>query len=121
MQLRTWLATGALAALAFAADSSYATGALPAEALAALQRARVPVEALSVVVQEAGGARTLLAHEPRQPRNPASLIKLLTTYAALDQLGPAWSWGTPVIVQGRSPTACSRAMCTCAAAATPSS
>jgi D-alanyl-D-alanine carboxypeptidase/D-alanyl-D-alanine-endopeptidase (penicillin-binding protein 4) len=74
--------------------------ALPPEALAALQRARVPAEALSVVVQEAGGPRTLLAHEPRQLRNPASLIKLLTTYAALDQLGPAWTWSTPVLLHG---------------------
>ena len=100
LPLRTWIGSLVWAAAAAAAGPSHATGALPAEAVAALQRARVPAEALSVVVQEAGGPRTLLAHEPRQPRNPASLIKLLTTYAALDQLGPAWSWGTPVTVQG---------------------
>ena len=81
-----------LAALAALVTSpALAASALPAEALAALQRARVPAEALSVIVQEAGGPRTLLAHEHRQLRNPASLIKLLTTYAALDQLGPAWT------------------------------
>ena len=102
MQRRIGLGAVIFAAwsMAVAAGPAHAAGALPAEALAALQRARVPAEALSVVVQEAGGPRTLLAHEPRQPRNPASVIKLLTTYAALDQLGPAWSWGTPVIVQG---------------------
>ena len=32
--------------------------------------------------------------------NPASLAKLLTTMAALDQLGPAWTWATPVWLQG---------------------
>jgi D-alanyl-D-alanine carboxypeptidase/D-alanyl-D-alanine-endopeptidase (penicillin-binding protein 4) len=32
--------------------------------------------------------------------NPASLAKLLTTLAALDQLGPAWTWATPVWLQG---------------------
>ena len=53
-----------------------------------------------MIVQEAGGPRTLLAHEHRQLRNPASLIKLLTTYAALDQLGPAWTWSTPVALHG---------------------
>jgi D-alanyl-D-alanine carboxypeptidase/D-alanyl-D-alanine-endopeptidase (penicillin-binding protein 4) len=32
--------------------------------------------------------------------NPASLTKLLTTYAALDRLGPAWTWATPVWLDG---------------------
>ena len=32
--------------------------------------------------------------------NPASLMKLLTTYAGLDLLGPAWTWATPVWLQG---------------------
>ncbi|MEN9416819.1 MAG: hypothetical protein RI988_439 [Pseudomonadota bacterium] len=77
-----------------------APAALPAQAVAALQRAKVPADAMSVVVQEAGGPRTLLAHQHRELRNPASLIKLLTTYAALDQLGPAWSWATPVYLHG---------------------
>jgi D-alanyl-D-alanine carboxypeptidase/D-alanyl-D-alanine-endopeptidase (penicillin-binding protein 4) len=93
---RAW----ALACAALLAAPALAATALPPEALAALQRARVPAEALSVIVQEAGGPRTLLAHEHRQLRNPASLIKLLTTYAALDQLGPAWTWSTPVALQG---------------------
>jgi D-alanyl-D-alanine carboxypeptidase/D-alanyl-D-alanine-endopeptidase (penicillin-binding protein 4) len=73
---------------------------LPPETLAALQRARVPPEAVAVVVQEAGSARSVLSHQARVPMNPASLIKLLTTYAALDQLGPAWTWSTPVLLTG---------------------
>lgn len=73
---------------------------LPADVQAALQRARVPADALAVVVQEAGSGRTLLSHQARLPMNPASVVKLLTTYAALDILGPAWSWSTPVYVQG---------------------
>ena len=96
----TLLALALLLAAVLVGGPARASGALPAEALAALQRARVPAEALSVVVQEAGTPRTLLAHEPRQLRNPASLIKLLTTYAALDQLGPAWTWSTPVLLHG---------------------
>jgi D-alanyl-D-alanine carboxypeptidase/D-alanyl-D-alanine-endopeptidase (penicillin-binding protein 4) len=98
VHLATLATLAALAALV--TSPALAASALPAEALAALQRARVPAEALSVLVQEAGGPRTLLAHEHRQLRNPASLIKLLTTYSALDQLGPAWTWSTPVLLQG---------------------
>jgi D-alanyl-D-alanine carboxypeptidase/D-alanyl-D-alanine-endopeptidase (penicillin-binding protein 4) len=32
--------------------------------------------------------------------NPASVMKLVTTYAALDTLGPTYSWTTPVYVEG---------------------
>ena len=74
--------------------------AMPPEVEAALQRARVPQDALAVVLQEAGSGRTLLAHQAQAPMNPASLAKLLTTLAALDQLGPAWTWSTPVWLLG---------------------
>jgi D-alanyl-D-alanine carboxypeptidase/D-alanyl-D-alanine-endopeptidase (penicillin-binding protein 4) len=84
-----------------AAGTAPASDALPAEVVAALQRARIPIEALSVLVQEAGGTRTLLQHQPQLPLNPASVIKLLTTAAALDQLGPAWTWSTPVWLHGK--------------------
>jgi serine-type D-Ala-D-Ala carboxypeptidase/endopeptidase (penicillin-binding protein 4) len=84
-----WLACGAAAATA-----------LPPEVDAALQRARVPADALSVVLQEAGSGRSLLMQNAHVPQNPASLAKLLTTIAALDQLGPAWAWSTPVWLQG---------------------
>ncbi len=73
---------------------------MPPEVRAALQRAQVPDEALSVVVQDAGSGRRLLEFQPQRPVNPASLMKLLTTLAALERLGPAWSWSTPVWLQG---------------------
>jgi serine-type D-Ala-D-Ala carboxypeptidase/endopeptidase (penicillin-binding protein 4) len=77
-----------------------AARAMPPEVDTALRRARVPHEALSVVLQEAGSGRSLLAHNAQDHVNPASLAKLLTTMAALDQLGPAWTWATPVWLQG---------------------
>jgi D-alanyl-D-alanine carboxypeptidase/D-alanyl-D-alanine-endopeptidase (penicillin-binding protein 4) len=77
-----------------------AAQAMPPEVDAALQRARVPHDAVAVLLQEAGTGRTLLSHNAQTPVNPASLAKLLTTLAALDQLGPAWTWSTPVWLQG---------------------
>jgi len=74
--------------------------AMPPEVDAALQRARVPHDAVAVLLQEAGTGRTLLSHNAQAAVNPASLAKLLTTLAALDQLGPAWTWSTPVWLQG---------------------
>jgi D-alanyl-D-alanine carboxypeptidase/D-alanyl-D-alanine-endopeptidase (penicillin-binding protein 4) len=86
-----WL--GGLAGVAQASD-------LPVEVDAALLKARVPREALVAVVQEVGASQTALSWQPQQPVNPASVMKLFTTYAALDLLGPAWSWTTPVWLQG---------------------
>jgi serine-type D-Ala-D-Ala carboxypeptidase/endopeptidase (penicillin-binding protein 4) len=87
------------AALCLAAAAQGETHCRPRSS-AALQRARVPASALSVLLQEAGSGRTLLAVQAREPVNPASLAKLLTTYAALDLLGPAWTWATPVWLTG---------------------
>jgi len=77
-----------------------AARAMPPEVEAALQRARVPQDALAIVLQEAGSGRTVLSHQAQASMNPASLAKLLTTLAALDQLGPAWTWSTPVWLLG---------------------
>jgi len=73
---------------------------LPPEVDAALARAQVPRDSLVALVQEVGQPANRLAWQPHQPVNPASLQKLLTTSAALDLLGPAWSWTTSVWIQG---------------------
>jgi len=75
---------------------------LPASVQAALQQAGLPPQAISVVVQPAGKqAPTWIDHQADQPVNPASLMKLITTTAALDLLGPNYSWRTPVWLDGR--------------------
>ncbi|MES3013599.1 MAG: D-alanyl-D-alanine carboxypeptidase/D-alanyl-D-alanine-endopeptidase [Pseudomonadota bacterium] len=80
---------------------SFATSdALPAPVSAALERAKVPRESVVAMVQDVGSAHPRLVWQADQPVNPASLMKLLTTYAALELLGPAWTWATPVWLQG---------------------
>ena len=77
---------------------------LPAPFSDALARAGIAPEASVAIVQEIGlsGAdiRPRLIWQPDRPVNPASLMKLLTTYAGLELLGPAWTWRTPVWLQG---------------------
>ena len=74
---------------------------LPAEVEAALARARVPRDAVTMLVVDADGVRPpRLAWRTQVPVNPASVMKLVTTYAALDLLGPAFTWSTPVYVDG---------------------
>jgi D-alanyl-D-alanine carboxypeptidase/D-alanyl-D-alanine-endopeptidase (penicillin-binding protein 4) len=73
---------------------------LPPAVSLALAQAQVPPEAMVAFVQEVGAGRPLLAWRPDEPVNPASLMKLVTTFAALDLLGPAWTWATPVWLDG---------------------
>ena len=70
---------------------------LPPEVEAALARARVPASALAAVVIDAA---PLLSHRANAQVNPASVMKLVTTYAGLELLGPAYSWPTPVYLDG---------------------
>jgi D-alanyl-D-alanine carboxypeptidase/D-alanyl-D-alanine-endopeptidase (penicillin-binding protein 4) len=74
---------------------------LPPEVDAALARAKVPRESVTMLVTDAdGGQPPRLAWRAQAPVNPASIMKLVTTYAALDLLGPAFTWTTPVYVDG---------------------
>ena len=74
---------------------------LPANVEAALARAKLPRDAVSMLVMEVDGkAAPRLAWRTHTPMNPASVMKLVTTYAALDMLGPAYVWRTPVFFGG---------------------
>ena len=74
---------------------------LPPEVEAALQRANVSLDSVAVLVTEVQSrSKPRLSHRASTPMNPASAMKLVTTYAALDILGPAFTWSTPVYLDG---------------------
>ena len=76
---------------------------LPPKVDQALRQAAIPRDALSVVVIPLGAGTpkpARLLHQADVSRNPASLMKLVTTSAALDLLGPAFTWRTPLAVDG---------------------
>ncbi len=89
-----------LSAMLAGAVSLASAAPLPPPVEAELARAKLPRTALVAVVEEVGAAQPLLAWQPDRLVNPASLTKLLTTSAALDLLGPGWTWSTPVWLQG---------------------
>ena len=89
-----------LAALALLAVGTAAAAGLPAPVQDALQRHRLPEGSLSVWVQDVAAEAPLLSHRPDVSRHPASTIKLLTTFAALQELGPAYEWETGAYVTG---------------------
>jgi serine-type D-Ala-D-Ala carboxypeptidase/endopeptidase (penicillin-binding protein 4) len=69
---------------------------LPPPVAQALAAARIPAGSAAVVVQEVSAPRAALYVNPAVPMNPASVMKLVTTYAALELLGPAYRWNTQV-------------------------
>lgn len=86
-----------LTTLAFASLSLTALAdGLPPNVLKALKAAQIPAANVAVVVHPVDASAPLVAHNARQSMNPASVMKLLTTYAALDLLGPAYTWKTTV-------------------------
>ena len=73
---------------------------LPPAIAQALKAARLPASAVSFYVQEVGAARPLLSVNADKAFNPASTMKLVTTYAALELLGPAYTWKTQALTTG---------------------
>ncbi len=81
--------------------SAHAQGPLPPAVSAALARAKVPLEAVTLLVVAADGQTApRLSHRTQVAMNPASVMKLVTTFAALDTLGPAFVWATSVHIDG---------------------
>lgn len=70
---------------------------LPPEVVSALKEAGIPQRSVGVVVQSVDGKQTLVRHNVREAMNPASAMKLVTTYAALELLGPAHTWKTEAL------------------------
>src|SRR4029077_9330287 len=73
---------------------------LPAAVHQALRQAGVPESAVGVYIHEIGSAQPLLQHNSGTAMNPASVMKLVTTYAGLELLGPAYTWKTELYVDG---------------------
>lgn len=85
--------------LALTANQALLTSLPPAVA-DLLKKHKVPADSLSVFVQDVNSARPFLLFNADTARNPASTIKILTTYVALEQLGPAFTWKTQAYLNG---------------------
>ncbi len=71
---------------------------LPASVAQQLKANKIPTSAISIEVKAIGNDSALLSHNPDLPRNPASTIKLLTTFIALQELGPNYRWKTELYI-----------------------
>ncbi|WKZ12258.1 MAG: D-alanyl-D-alanine carboxypeptidase/D-alanyl-D-alanine-endopeptidase [Gammaproteobacteria bacterium] len=83
--------------LCLGAEAADTVQGLPETVVRALVKAKIPPASFSVQVQEIGADKPLLAYQADTPRNPASTIKLLTTFLGLEALGPTYVWKTTAL------------------------
>lgn len=89
-----------LAAQPAAESSANSTGSIPAPVQSVISGHGLPTDSFSFVVQEIGVTQPVLALNADQSLNPASTMKLITTLAALETLGPAYNWRTELYALG---------------------
>jgi len=77
-----------------------AFGQIPESVQKVIDAYNIPSGAISMLVQDVGSATPVLSVNAETLRNPASLIKLLTTFVALDVLGPNYTWPTKLYALG---------------------
>lgn len=79
---------------------SAASQSLPPSVAAALKQAHIPLDGIGVYARDISQSEPLLDLGGDWPMSPASTMKLLTTYAGLELLGPAYAWKTEVYADG---------------------
>lgn len=90
-----------LALLASMSMTAPAWAQLPAPVDELLKKAGIPAESVAVYVQRVDQEQPLVNHQGEKPMNTASTMKLLTTYAGLELLGPAYRWRTELYADGK--------------------
>ena len=84
-----------LASLSFSAQAE-----LPASVADALKKYGIPQNSVAIFVQAVDGATPSISHNAEKSLNPASVMKLVTTHAALDLLTSSYRWKTEVYRDG---------------------
>ncbi len=78
-----------------------ATGAaVPAAVTQVIAAQHLPPSAVSFAIIDPDSGRLVYSQNPDTPRSPASTVKVVTTFAALELLGPAYTWHTRASVRG---------------------
>lgn len=73
---------------------------IPPVVSAALKRAGIPTSAVGIYIHDVSGSKVLASLNQNVPLSPASTMKLVTSDAALELLGPAFTWKTQAYATG---------------------
>jgi D-alanyl-D-alanine carboxypeptidase/D-alanyl-D-alanine-endopeptidase (penicillin-binding protein 4) len=83
-----------------ACAAALAVAELPAPVAEVIKAQRLPAGAVSFAIIDPDSGRLLAGLNVDTPRSPASTIKVVTTFASLDLLGPAYVWHTRALLRG---------------------
>ncbi len=75
-------------------------GTAPPTVIQTIGAQRLPTSSVSLIVVDPQDGRVVASLNGAVPRSPASTVKVLTTYASLDILGPAYTWRTRALTRG---------------------
>ncbi|HMK85547.1 MAG TPA: D-alanyl-D-alanine carboxypeptidase/D-alanyl-D-alanine-endopeptidase [Steroidobacteraceae bacterium] len=89
-----------LPAALLALQGAIAAAAVPTPVAQALAAERLPTASASFAVLDTESGRVIASLNADTERSPASTLKLVTTFAALDLLGPAYVWQTRALAHG---------------------
>jgi D-alanyl-D-alanine carboxypeptidase/D-alanyl-D-alanine-endopeptidase (penicillin-binding protein 4) len=78
-----------------------APAGVPAPIAQTIAAQRLASSGVSFAVLDVESGKVIASLNGETPRSPASTIKLVTTFAALDLLGPAYTWQTRALLRGR--------------------
>ncbi len=93
------LILGCVCVLGLSLPVSGSSQTLPEPLQQAWRQTGLSTDDVSVVVKELNGP-VLFSINPEVPRNPASVMKMVTTWAALSELGPDYQWRTAFFYDG---------------------
>jgi D-alanyl-D-alanine carboxypeptidase/D-alanyl-D-alanine-endopeptidase (penicillin-binding protein 4) len=82
------------------AATSAAGADLPHGVARVIQGHALPATSYGLLVQEVGADTALISANAGASLNPASVMKLVTTFVALETLGPTYTWQTEVYLDG---------------------
>ncbi len=84
----------------FSSCAVVAQYSLPDNLTDALIKANLPPTSLSILVMPSSAGVPILSYNADIPASPASIMKLMTTLIALDELGPVFKWKTQILKSG---------------------
>lgn len=86
-------------AVTLLASTAYAD-ALPPSLVRLFAREHVPLNGISIYLRRIHGRHPTLEYAAHKPRDPASVMKLVTALVGLNTLGPAYTWTTGAYARG---------------------